>query len=59
VTIFVGLFVWIWHLGGTDEAAACRFVDAAHSYGAMYQRIDCGLYANWLLGAYTNRLAAE
>jgi hypothetical protein len=40
VTIFVGLFVWIWQLGGTDEAATCRFVDA---YGAMYQRIDCGL----------------
>ena len=43
VTIFVGLFGWIWHLGGTDEAATRRFVDAAHSYGAMYQRIDCGL----------------
>jgi hypothetical protein len=43
VTIFVSLFVWGWYLGGTDEAAAYRFVDAAHSYGAMYQRIDCGL----------------
>jgi hypothetical protein len=40
VTIFVGLFGWIWHLGGTDEAATRRFVDAAHSYVAMYQRID-------------------
>jgi hypothetical protein len=39
VTIFVGLFVWIWPLGGTDEAAAGRFVDAAHSYGALYQSI--------------------
>jgi hypothetical protein len=39
VTIFVGLFVWIWHLGGTDEAAAGRFVDTAHSYGAVYQSI--------------------
>jgi hypothetical protein len=43
VTTFVGLFVWIWHLGGTDEAATCRFVDAAHSYDAVYQRIDSGL----------------